>query len=101
MDLCLMITNRDIDQRNDAVDSSRQQLILAKVPILRIKFSGAFSDITVDLNANNSVTIRNTHLLCYYSTFDWRVRPLVSVVKEWAKGGALMTPTDPPSPPTP
>uniref|UniRef100_A0A915CXD7 Polymerase nucleotidyl transferase domain-containing protein n=1 Tax=Ditylenchus dipsaci TaxID=166011 RepID=A0A915CXD7_9BILA len=65
MDLCLMITNRDIDQRNDAVvvlssimrtlQNTRivadQQLILAKVPILRIKFSGAFSDITVDLNA--------------------------------------------------
>ncbi|KAJ1366341.1 hypothetical protein KIN20_026981 [Parelaphostrongylus tenuis] len=64
---------------------SHQKLILAKVPILRIKFAAPFSDITVDLNANNSVAIKNTHLLCYYSSFDWRVRPLVSVVKEWAK----------------
>lgn len=97
MDLCLMITNRDvcifllvvikcnffqIDQRTDAVtvlsSISRtientklvadQQLILAKVPILRIKFHGAYSNITVDLNVNNSVAIRNTHLLCYYSS---------------------------------
>ncbi|VDN01632.1 unnamed protein product [Thelazia callipaeda] len=99
MDLCLMITNKDLDQRTDAVvvlnmiqtalsDTkwvSNMQLILAKVPILRIRFHDPFTDITVDLNANNSVAIRNTHLLCYYSSFDWRVRPLVSVVKEWAK----------------
>ncbi|VDK47829.1 unnamed protein product [Anisakis simplex] len=99
MDLCLMISHRDIDQRSDAVvvlgmiksalESvslvRKQQLIVAKVPILRIRFTEPFDDITVDLNANNSVAIRNTHLLCYYSSFDWRVRPLVSVVKEWAK----------------
>uniref|UniRef100_A0A0R3RPG5 polynucleotide adenylyltransferase n=1 Tax=Elaeophora elaphi TaxID=1147741 RepID=A0A0R3RPG5_9BILA len=99
MDLCLMITNKDLDQRTDAVVVlnmiqsalaemkwvSHMQLILAKVPILRIRFYEPFNDITVDLNANNSVAIRNTHLLCYYSSFDWRVRPLVSVVKEWAK----------------
>ncbi|VDO72219.1 unnamed protein product [Heligmosomoides polygyrus] len=99
MDLCLMITNKDLDQKTDAVVVlnmilstlqhtewvSHQKLILAKVPILRIKFAPPFSDITVDLNANNSVAIKNTHLLCYYSSFDWRVRPLVSVVKEWAK----------------
>ncbi|UMM13691.1 hypothetical protein L5515_001840 [Caenorhabditis briggsae] len=99
MDLCLMITNKDLDQKNDAVVVlnlilstlqyekfvASQKLILAKVPILRIKFAAPFDDITVDLNANNSVAIRNTHLLCYYSSYDWRVRPLVSVVKEWAK----------------
>lgn len=47
---------------------SHMQLILAKVPILRIRFYEPFTDITVDLNANNSVAIRNTHLLCYYSS---------------------------------
>ncbi|GMR53379.1 hypothetical protein PMAYCL1PPCAC_23574, partial [Pristionchus mayeri] len=99
MDLCLMITNKDLDQKTDAVvvlnmiqnqlDNvewvAHQHLILAKVPILRIQFTAPFGDITVDLNANNSVAIKNTHLLCYYSTFDWRVRPLVTIVKEWAK----------------
>ncbi|VDM25296.1 unnamed protein product [Toxocara canis] len=99
MDLCLMISHKDIDQRTDAVVVlgmiksalanvawvREQQLIIAKVPILRIRFTEPFTEITVDLNANNSVAIRNTHLLCYYSSFDWRVRPLVSVVKEWAK----------------
>lgn len=44
------------------------QMILAKVPILRMKFAKPFNDIVVDLNANNPVTIRNTHLLCYYSS---------------------------------
>ena len=46
---------------------TEQHLIAAKVPILRIKCGGAFSDILVDLNVNNSVAIRNTHLMCYYS----------------------------------
>ncbi|CAD6186187.1 unnamed protein product [Caenorhabditis auriculariae] len=99
MDLCLMITNKELDQRTDAVVVLNmvlstlqhekivvsQQLILAKVPIVRIRFTEPFLDIQVDLNANNSVAIKNTHLLCYYSSFDWRVRPIVSVVKEWAK----------------
>lgn len=99
MDLCLMITPRDLDQRVDAilVLSSvmghlkdlpwvkDMDLIFAKVPILRATFNPPFENIIVDLNANNSVAIRNTHLLCYYSAFDWRVRPLVCVIKEWAK----------------
>jgi poly(A) RNA polymerase GLD2 len=99
MDLCLMITHLDLDQKTDAVIVlttlmralkgvdfiSKLQMILAKVPILRMEFHQPYEDIVVDLNANNTVAIKNTHLLCYYSSFDWRVRPLVSVVKEWAK----------------
>uniref|UniRef100_A0AC35UDN0 PAP-associated domain-containing protein n=1 Tax=Rhabditophanes sp. KR3021 TaxID=114890 RepID=A0AC35UDN0_9BILA len=99
MDLCLMVTNKELDQRKDAVPIlnaiknkmskiewvGNLQLIVAKVPILRITFGAPFQDIVVDLNANNSVGIKNTHLLCAYSNFDWRVRPLVSVIKEWAK----------------
>uniref|UniRef100_A0A0N4ZV75 PAP-associated domain-containing protein n=1 Tax=Parastrongyloides trichosuri TaxID=131310 RepID=A0A0N4ZV75_PARTI len=99
MDLCLMLTGEELDQRRDAITilnavkiklSAQEwikdlQLIVAKVPILRITFKSPFSNITVDLNANNSVTIKNTHLICAYSNFDWRVRPLVSAVKEWAK----------------
>ncbi|VDD88521.1 unnamed protein product [Enterobius vermicularis] len=99
MDLCLMISCKEINQRTDAVvvlDLVRnlfqninfireQKLIIAKVPILRLHFYEPYGNIVVDLNANNSVAIRNTQLLCYYSYYDWRVRPLVSVVKEWAK----------------
>ncbi|KAK0424674.1 hypothetical protein QR680_008786 [Steinernema hermaphroditum] len=101
MDLCMMITNKDIDQRTDAVvilnhvmnclsnseiiRENGLKLIIAKVPILRIKFNAPYEDITVDLNANNAVAIKNTHLLSHYSTFDWRLCPLVSVIKEWAK----------------
>lgn len=81
-------------------------LIQAKVPILR--FRDCADQIEVDLNYNNSVGIRNTHLLYCYSkckwswcqgvlslalvgyllllfAVDWRVRPLVLVVKLWAK----------------
>uniref|UniRef100_A0A0N5C7Q5 PAP-associated domain-containing protein n=1 Tax=Strongyloides papillosus TaxID=174720 RepID=A0A0N5C7Q5_STREA len=99
LDLCLMLTGEELDQRRDVIAilnavkiklSEHEwikdlQLIAAKVPILRITFNAPFSNITVDLNANNFITIKNTHLICAYSNFDWRVRPLVSVVKEWAK----------------
>ncbi|KAI6225606.1 PAP/25A associated domain-containing protein [Aphelenchoides besseyi] len=99
MDLCLMVTHGDLDQRYRAgciLNTVRSllseqswvkdmELILAKVPILRATFNAPFEDIVVDLNVNNSVAIRNTHLLAYYSGYDWRVRPLVCAVKAWAK----------------
>uniref|UniRef100_A0AC34QSR8 PAP-associated domain-containing protein n=1 Tax=Panagrolaimus sp. JU765 TaxID=591449 RepID=A0AC34QSR8_9BILA len=99
MDLCLMITDKEIDQRTDAINVLKTvetvlstheyvksyQLIEAKVPILRVDFCGPYDGLTVDLNANNSVAIRNTHLLFYYAFSDWRIRPLVAIVKEWAK----------------
>ncbi|XP_055699093.1 poly(A) RNA polymerase GLD2-like [Phlebotomus papatasi] len=58
-------------------------LIEAKVPILR--FRDVENHIEVDLNYNNCVGIRNTHLLYWYSNMDWRVRPLALVVKAWAQ----------------
>ncbi|KAK0424676.1 hypothetical protein QR680_008788 [Steinernema hermaphroditum] len=99
MDLCLMVANIELDQRTEAIvildmamnclrDKNlvrRQKLIYAKVPILRIEFLPPYENIVVDLNANNAVAIKNTHLLNNYSSFDWRVRPVVIVVKEWAK----------------
>ena len=38
----------------------------------------------VDLNRNNPVGIRTTHLMYHYSRLDNRVAPLVMVVKKWA-----------------
>uniref|UniRef100_A0A915JD53 Poly(A) RNA polymerase mitochondrial-like central palm domain-containing protein n=1 Tax=Romanomermis culicivorax TaxID=13658 RepID=A0A915JD53_ROMCU len=101
MDICLMFTCKDVDQRTEAIQIltvleesfSRhklirsQTLIEAKVPILRIQFNQPFQDITVDLNANNPVGIKNTHLLFYYR--DWRVRPLVLMVKEWCRSQGI------------
>lgn len=58
-------------------------VIQAKVPILR--FRDTTNSIVVDLNYNNCVGIRNTHLLYCYSQMDWRVRPLTLVVKMWAQ----------------
>ena len=76
VDMCLIISDRDIDQTTEALpilqfvrDQIRQydfvrksQLIMAKVPLLRFEASS----VVVDLNVNNSVGIRNTHLInCY------------------------------------
>ncbi|XP_075154293.1 uncharacterized protein LOC142227936 isoform X2 [Haematobia irritans] len=58
-------------------------LIEAKVPILR--FRDRVHQLEVDLNFNNCVGIKNTHLLHCYSQMDWRLRPLVLVIKLWAQ----------------
>lgn len=58
-------------------------VIQAKVPILR--FRETAHSTVIDLNFNNSVGIRNTHLLFMYSQLDWRLRPLALVVKLWAQ----------------
>lgn len=82
-------------------------MIRAKVPILR--FYDSITNLEVDLNFNNIVGIRNTHLLktyaqckcetnflCHFQLelvanyfswkiVDWRVRPLVLAVKLWAR----------------
>lgn len=78
VDMCLVISDRDIDQSTEALpilqfvrDQLRQydfvcrsNLIMAKVPLLR--FEDSTSAVVVDLNVNNTVGIRNTHLInCY------------------------------------
>lgn len=97
MDLCLMVSHVELDQKQEAtrllamlLKAFRKltflqelKLIRAKVPIL--KFRDRISSIECDLNVNNSVGIRNTHLLNAYSQLDSRVAPLVQFVKFWAK----------------
>ncbi|XP_066149697.1 poly(A) RNA polymerase gld-2 homolog A-like isoform X1 [Euwallacea fornicatus] len=62
---------------------TRAELILARIPIL--KLMDDVSGFEIDLNYNNTVGLHNTHLLYCYSQCDWRVRPLVIMVKEWAQ----------------
>jgi len=59
------------------------QIIMAKVPIL--KFVDRISGIEVTLNVNKLVSVCNTHLIRDYTKVDWRLQPLVMVVKAWAK----------------
>ncbi|XP_076585883.1 poly(A) RNA polymerase GLD2 [Chaetodon auriga] len=61
----------------------RIQLIRAKVPILRFREKG--SDLEFDLNVNNTVGIRNTFLLKSYAYADLRIRPMILVIKKWAR----------------
>ncbi|XP_043460868.1 poly(A) RNA polymerase gld-2 homolog A-like isoform X1 [Leptopilina heterotoma] len=97
VDMCLLIKHTEMDQKNEAIYHldhilrslnrcdfiKNLELIQAKVPIL--KFHDSLQKLDVDLNCNNSVGIRNTHLMYCYSRIDWRVRPLVLVVKLWAQ----------------
>ncbi|CAG9809528.1 unnamed protein product [Chironomus riparius] len=97
VDMCLVLKSApQLDARTEAMitlsalknylsDSPFQgfSLINAKVPILR--FRDATNTIEVDLNYNNCIGVRNTHLLYCYAQLDWRLRPLAIVVKLWAQ----------------
>ncbi|KFB46873.1 AGAP001130-PA-like protein [Anopheles sinensis] len=65
-------------------------LICAMVPILRLKHKS--DDFDIEISFNNYVGIRNTQLLHCYAQLDWRVRPLVIIVKLWAKHNNLNDP---------
>ncbi|BES94256.1 Poly(A) RNA polymerase gld-2 [Nesidiocoris tenuis] len=98
IDLCLMLHNTEVDQSIEAPKylnkvrelASRSpdlikdaDVIYAKVPLL--KFRDPKTNLNIDMNVNNCVGIRNTHLLHCYSQLDWRVKPLGLLVKEWAR----------------
>ncbi|XP_061119809.1 poly(A) RNA polymerase GLD2 [Conger conger] len=96
-DLCLVVQEGPVNQRTDAVYIlsivqklfyrlsyiERPQLIRAKVPIL--KFRDKISGVEFDLNVNNIVGIRNTFLLRSYAYIESRVRPVILVIKKWAR----------------
>ncbi|KAK0180411.1 hypothetical protein PV327_006055 [Microctonus hyperodae] len=100
VDICLLVKSDESIERNEALMHLQQvmiflqqrcvsdvfegiDLIPAKVPIL--KFRDRIQNLDVDLNYNNCVGVRNTHLLYCYSQIDWRVRPLVLIIKLWAQ----------------
>ncbi len=95
--MCLLLHNRvDLSNRDEALtilekldpkfqevpNIGGNELIMAKVPIL--KFKEIAHNLDVDINVNNAVGLRNTQLLYGYAQCDWRVRPLILVVKLWA-----------------
>ena len=97
MDMCLMLPIAQLDQKREATKFLRKlhkalqkctylkqlQLIRAAVPIL--KFTDRISKVECDINVNNTVGIRNTHLLNAYSKMDDRLAPLAMFAKHWAK----------------
>ncbi|XP_065517924.1 poly(A) RNA polymerase GLD2 isoform X3 [Lathamus discolor] len=97
-DLCLVVKEEPVNQKTEARNIlslvqklfstslsyiERPQLIRAKVPIVR--FRDKVSCVEFDLNVNSVVGIRNTFLLRTYAYIEDRVRPLVLVVKKWAR----------------
>ncbi|XP_068693679.1 poly(A) RNA polymerase GLD2-like [Montipora foliosa] len=62
-------------------------VVPATVPIL--KFFDTRSGCECDININNTVGVRNTHLLRAYCGVDHRVQPLVVIVKKWAKNHGI------------
>lgn len=100
-DFCLLLTFGEVDQKNHAVHIlqvihrhlrrfsyvCKSFVIQAKVPILR--FVDKITGIECDININNIIGIRNTHLMKAYSKVDWRVAPLVMWIKHWAKSNGI------------
>jgi len=59
-----------------------EQIFLAKVPILRLRFEGCLE---VDLSCNNRQPLKNTALLACYANMHPAVSRLGRAVKLWAK----------------
>lgn len=97
LDICIVVSHEELNQKTEALwllrvmaNSFRKtsfirnlKVIAAKVPI--IKFHDSVNNLDCDINLNNHIGIRNTHLLKCYTDMDWRVKPLVLGIKRWAK----------------
>ncbi|KYN33281.1 Poly(A) RNA polymerase gld-2 like protein A [Trachymyrmex septentrionalis] len=97
VDVCLLMKHTELDVRCIAIEHllevlkhlkqsnfvEQLEIIHAKVPI--ITFFDVVRKFKIDMNFNNSVGVKNTHLLYCYSKLDWRVKPLALVVKLWAQ----------------
>ncbi|KAI9336477.1 hypothetical protein DFJ73DRAFT_629159, partial [Zopfochytrium polystomum] len=59
----------------------------AKVPIC--KFFDPEFRISCDINVNNTIALRNTTLIRLYVELDPRVRPIILIIKHWAKQRVL------------
>ncbi|CAG8461659.1 2389_t:CDS:2 [Cetraspora pellucida] len=59
----------------------------AKVPI--VKFWDPNLKLVCDVNVNNTIGIYNTQLLRSYVEIDQRIRPLVMIIKHWARQRGL------------
>jgi len=63
-----------------------QEVMHAKVPILKLRYEGSLD---IDLSCQNAQALQNTRLLRAYAEFDPRVRDLGIVVKLWAKAARV------------
>ncbi|XP_020290192.1 poly(A) RNA polymerase, mitochondrial-like isoform X2 [Pseudomyrmex gracilis] len=64
-----------------------RRILEARVPI--IKFHYEYTHIECDLSVTNMTGIYMSELLNIYGEIDWRVRPLVTVIRKWAKNQKL------------
>jgi len=65
-----------------------QKILNARVPI--IKYSHQFAGLECDLSMSSSSGLHMSRLLHLWAHIDWRVRPLVTAVRTWAKAQGLV-----------
>jgi DNA polymerase sigma len=59
--------------------------VLSRPRVPLVKFTDSVSSLCCDICYENRLAIYNTQLLEVYSMIDHRVRPLIFVIKHWAK----------------
>ncbi|XP_070161116.1 poly(A) RNA polymerase, mitochondrial [Polyergus mexicanus] len=60
-----------------------RRILEARIPI--IKFHYEYTNIECDLSTTNMAAVYMSELLNLYGEIDWRVRPLVTAIRKWAK----------------
>ncbi|EZA48761.1 Poly(A) RNA polymerase, mitochondrial [Ooceraea biroi] len=62
---------------------SVRKILEARVPI--IKFNYEYTHLECDLSTTNMSAVYMSELLYLYGEIDWRVRPLVMAIRQWAR----------------
>jgi len=65
-----------------------EKVLHARVPI--IKYSQQFAGLECDLSMSSTSGLYMSCLLHLWAGLDWRVRPLVAVVRQWARAQGLV-----------
>eukprot|EP00092_Neocalanus_flemingeri_P005754 GFUD01006194.1.p1 GENE.GFUD01006194.1~~GFUD01006194.1.p1 ORF type:complete len:653 (-),score=224.23 GFUD01006194.1:52-2010(-) len=65
-----------------------QKILNARVPL--IKYTHQLAGLECDLSMSSSSGLHMSCLLHLWGDMDWRVRPLVSTVRRWARGNGLV-----------
>lgn len=106
LDMCLMLPlGRDVptDDKPQVIEAIGDALrsigmtdvrprSTARIPI--VQFIDPQSGLECDISFNNPLALCNTRLLRTYSEVDPRVRPLVYIIKNWAKTRQINSPGD-------
>ncbi|CAG8835263.1 30532_t:CDS:2, partial [Gigaspora margarita] len=94
VDICVTTLNKELENvftLSEILQKHNMEIVEcvsdAKVPI--VKFWDPRLKLACDVNVNNTIVIYNTQLIKSYIEIDKRIRPLVMIIRHWARQRGL------------